>query len=474
MDTGTGKSLVQAFYALQALKAGLTVVIVVPTVELIRNFEKTFLHKLNPQDANIFSKNYCPINSQLGKFVTGKKIYIGTYGTIRGKKNLIKPDLVIHDECHHTRAASWNQIIEYWWKSFHVGFTATPVRYDGKPLKKLFPKLITSESTEWFIKNGFLADFELYTDPNTVKFALTGKGDELDKQQQLFNDYDLIASEIKTWDRLARGKQTVVYTTGEKHASSVAEAYNKAFGFDTARIMTGSTMQKQQDRDQIIQDFEGKEFPVLINIGILTEGVDLAGIECIQLLRHTESLSLYRQMIGRVLRPGANKKALILDHAGNVALHGSPDEQIDWHEVYNREEIPMPFGFDKSSLQYTCSDCDFPLISLVELKRLQLQTVTCPSCQELNVLIDLSRKQLASLKSMLTFEEYELVLYNRDSRLSVATEIVKIKNSPKIPYTVKIEKLRRIKGITQDLLKESLIQIGMNPDLARQYKPVSA
>src|SRR5579875_3524871 len=50
-----------------------------------------------------------------------------------------------------------------------------------------------------------------------------------------------------------------------------------------------------------------------------------------RLARPTKSLGLYRQMVGRVLRPYPNKAdALILDHAGAVFAHGLPDDPIAW------------------------------------------------------------------------------------------------------------------------------------------------
>ena len=46
-------------------------------------------------------------------------------------------------------------------------------------------------------------------------------------------------------------------------------------------------------------------------------------VACIVLARPTKHIGLYRQMVGRVLRPAPGKDhALVLDHAGNVFQHG--------------------------------------------------------------------------------------------------------------------------------------------------------
>jgi DNA repair protein RadD len=64
---------------------------------------------------------------------------------------------------------------------------------------------------------------------------------------------------------------------------------------------------------------------------VLTEGWDCPEVWCVVLARPTRSLGLYRQMVGRVLRPAHGKTgALVLDHAGAVFQHGLPDDSITW------------------------------------------------------------------------------------------------------------------------------------------------
>ena len=69
----------------------------------------------------------------------------------------------------------------------------------------------------------------------------------------------------------------------------------------------------------------------MCNCAVLTEGWDSPEVSCLVLARPTKSLGLYRQMVGRVLRPAARKTdALILDHAGAIFMHGFPDDDIVW------------------------------------------------------------------------------------------------------------------------------------------------
>ena len=64
---------------------------------------------------------------------------------------------------------------------------------------------------------------------------------------------------------------------------------------------------------------------------VLTEGWDAPAVSCIVLARPTKSPGLFRQMVGRVLRPYPGKDhALVLDHAGAVYEHGFVEDHVEW------------------------------------------------------------------------------------------------------------------------------------------------
>lgn len=52
--------------------------------------------------------------------------------------------------------------------------------------------------------------------------------------------------------------------------------------------------------------------------------------ECTILLRPTHSLTLYIQQSMRCMRYKPNKRAVIIDHVGNYARHGMPDDDREW------------------------------------------------------------------------------------------------------------------------------------------------
>jgi superfamily II DNA or RNA helicase len=64
---------------------------------------------------------------------------------------------------------------------------------------------------------------------------------------------------------------------------------------------------------------------------LISEGLDVPTVGCVILLRPTKSLVLHFQQLGRGMRPAPGKAALIaLDHAGNVARHGRPEDPRQW------------------------------------------------------------------------------------------------------------------------------------------------
>jgi superfamily II DNA or RNA helicase len=85
------------------------------------------------------------------------------------------------------------------------------------------------------------------------------------------------------------------------------------------------------DRKARIADFRAGRTDVLTNVDLLTTGFDMPQIEVGIFLRPTQSLALYLQMVGRILRiaPGKND-AVLLDHVGNVLRHGMPDATREW------------------------------------------------------------------------------------------------------------------------------------------------
>jgi DNA repair protein RadD len=96
-----------------------------------------------------------------------------------------------------------------------------------------------------------------------------------------------------------------------------------------AEHLDGNTPIKE--RDAILARLASGETEIVSNCMVLCEGWDMPAVGCCILARPTRQMGLYRQMIGRVLRPADGKRdAIILDHSGAVYRHGLPEDFVEW------------------------------------------------------------------------------------------------------------------------------------------------
>ena len=85
------------------------------------------------------------------------------------------------------------------------------------------------------------------------------------------------------------------------------------------------------ERDATLARLASGEIELVTNCMVLTEGWDMPEVGCCILARPTKKMGLYRQMIGRVLRPADGKAdAIVLDHSGAVFRHGFVEDPVEW------------------------------------------------------------------------------------------------------------------------------------------------
>lgn len=246
----------------------------------------------------------------------------------RRLKKLPKPALIITDENHHSLAQSYKRIYEHFSDVPRVGVTATPVRLNGDGLGDVNDKLIIGVSTKWLIKHNCLAPYDYYA-PSVAD--LTGLHTKMGEYvaseiEKAMTKNTVFGDVIKYYRQLADGKKAVCYCSTVKHSMATAQAFCEA-GI-SARHIDGATPKAQ--REQIIADFRNGKITILCNVDLISEGFDVPDCECTILLRPTHSLTLYIQQSMRCMRYKPNKRAVIIDHVGNYARHGMPDDDREW------------------------------------------------------------------------------------------------------------------------------------------------
>ena len=94
----------------------------------------------------------------------------------------------------------------------------------------------------------------------------------------------------------------------------------QAIGHEPA-IVTGETEQRQ--RDNILEAFKSGKQRIVINMGVLTVGFDYPALACVINGRVTNSLRLYYQILGRLIRTHESKEyGHYIDLGGNVTRFG--------------------------------------------------------------------------------------------------------------------------------------------------------
>jgi superfamily II DNA or RNA helicase len=262
-----------------------------------------------------------------------------------------QPSLIIIDEAHHASAGSWDRVLCHWPDAYRLGVTATPCRLDGRGLASAFDQLVLGPSVADLISAGFLSPARIYAPP--VVADLTGlrrrAGDYAADQAATAMDRPTVTGDaIAHYQRLAPGQRAIAFCCSIDHASHVAASFNAAC--IAAATLLGNT----PDRDGVVAEFDAGTVQILVTVDVVSEGFDIPAASCAILLRPTQSLGLYLQQVGRVLRPAPGKQAaVILDHVGNVHRHGFPDDHREWTLA---EGARRATGTSAPSVR-TCPEC---------------------------------------------------------------------------------------------------------------------
>lgn len=283
---------------------------------------------------------------------------------------LKKPALIMTDENHHSSAQSYKRIYEHFPDVLRVGVTATPVRLGGSGLGDVNDKLIIGVSAKWLIENRCLAPYDYYApDVADLTGVRTKMGEfvaaDIEKamiKNAVFGDV------IAYYRKLADGKKAVCYCAGIKHSKAMAESFSEA-GIPAAHI-DGET--EKGERSRIISDFRSGKIRILCNVDLISEGFDVPDCECAILLRPTQSLTLYIQQSMRCMRYAEGKRAVIIDHVGNYARFGLPDDDREW----SLEKKPKKQREQSEEIKAKmCPEC-FLTFSPPD----NADTIVCPHC----------------------------------------------------------------------------------------------
>ncbi|NOH83135.1 DEAD/DEAH box helicase [Vibrio genomosp. F6] len=247
--------------------------------------------------------------------------------------------LLVIDECHRVpdeKTSSYQKVISHLREINPgikvLGLTATPYRLGMGWLYQYHTRgQVRSEEPRFFrdcifelpirylLDEGFLTPARMIDAPvlsydfSKLKPANTGRYKEAELDMVIEQSKRATPQIVDQIIQLAQDKQGImVFAATVRHAQEILGLLPAG----ESAIVIGDT--PTLERDQIINDFKNRHIKFLVNVSVLTTGFDAPHVDLIAILRPTESISLYQQIVGRGLRLSEGKtECLVLDYAGN-------------------------------------------------------------------------------------------------------------------------------------------------------------
>jgi len=246
-----------------------------------------------------------------------------------------------------------------------LGLTATPYRLGmGWIYRKHFRGMVRSEQKRPFerciyeLPLRYLIKKNYLTEPNLVDATIehydfsglkenrNGEYNASDVNQLLSKHHRVTKGIIEQVVELAdERKGVMIFAATVDHAKEVFSYLPS----EQSALITGAT--DSAERDRLINGFKRKDIKYLVNVSVLTTGFDAPHVDMIAILRPTQSVSLYQQIIGRGLRLSPNKNdCLVIDYTGN---------DFDLYQPEVGEKKP---NTQSQPVQVFCPSCEFPNI----------------------------------------------------------------------------------------------------------------
>lgn len=328
--TGFGKTVVAAHIAKTVAEREKRVIFAVHRRDLVRQTAKTFFE---------WGINFGYIaagHAQMPHY----GVQIATIETLRRRLDKLTwgTDLLYIDECHLACSPTWSQVIAHFRarEAHIIGNTATPVRLDGRGLDLHFDTIVSGPPMRELIDEGRLSDYRIYAPAGgapDLSGVHTRGGDYIRSElEEIIDTQQVVGDAASHYRRLMPGARALAFCVSIKHSKHVTEQLC-ASGIPAAHI--DGTM-SDDERKRVISAFADGAVRVLCNVELLTTGFDLSSqvgrevpVQGGIMLRPTQSLSLWLQMLGRLLRR-KDEPAIILDHVGGSMRHGLPDDEREW------------------------------------------------------------------------------------------------------------------------------------------------
>lgn len=381
-----------------------------------------------------------------GEISKGREMYFALYQSLASSEG--RPgrytefprdffDLIVVDECHRGSArddSSWREVLQYFEPAFQLGMTATPLRDDNRDTYLYFGNPIYQYSLKQGIEDGFLAPYTVYrivTDLDATGWRPTAG--QLDRYGRLIPDQEYTTQDFERVVALRERTQAIAnHLTGflKKHGNPFAKTVIFCVDQEHALEMLNTIAQANPEWMQkysnyvcrvtsaegdvgaghldTFKDVETLTPAILTTSKLLTTGVDMPTVKNVVIARVVNSMTEFKQIIGRGTRVRDDYGKLffnILDYTGSATklfadseFDGEPVATIPIEidgtgiEVGEPPASPLDESTQTDSLTYSPAAPDLGDV-LLERRKLYVDDVTAKVVTEVVYELDASGRR---------------------------------------------------------------------------------
>ena len=324
----------------------------------------------------------------------------------RARIKKFHPDLIIPDEGHQI---PWNEPDSQYMKVFRhfyqmkshmrlVTMTGSPFRGTDSIIGPFWQKFASIEpddplypeggvgngiiSTEFMLNEGWICP-PMFGVPTVHGYDFSSVDWDRDDESELNR---LTASEKLLAEILAEviaisadRKGVLIFASTKKHARNIVVMLEK-LGIDPAKIGLVVDSTPEKDKTRILKAAQSLEIKYVVNVGVLTTGINVPAWDTLVFCRPIGTLTLLTQAIGRVLR-------LMIGPDDVQMVDRDPLTAEERKDLIAASEKPNALVLDYASVMDRLGKLyENPVLEQAELERAKKQheTILCPECSAEN------------------------------------------------------------------------------------------
>ena len=348
--TGTGKTYASAF-AMRELGYK-RVLFLVHRGQLARQTRKSY--------QKIFGKNISMGLVGAGYAEYDANYVFATVQTLNRDDHLKKYqpndfDCIILDEAHHSSAATYQKVMNYFKPKLWLGMTATPDKRDddmeGRNIYEIFHYQIAYEiRLQQAMEENMLCPFNYFgiSDISTVDDK------QLKSRKMTEGDFNQLTSDERVRHIIEQAEyygysgdrvKGLIFCSRIDESEELSQKFNAA-GYRTIALNGSASEEERMNAFErlAIDEADATEgmqpLDYIFSVEILNEGVDIVEVNQVIMLRPTESPIVFIQQLGRGLRKAESKEyVVILDFIGNYNNNFMIPVALSGDRTYNQDVI---------------------------------------------------------------------------------------------------------------------------------------